>query len=340
MAQSSTGYGPRNGLYFDGNPARYTIWETRFTNYLYALDKATHKAILPKEEGKDNDANFDEKNQRSYAELVQVLDERSLLLVMHGATDNGRHEALTILRSHYASTEKPRVLALYEQLTTLKMKDHEDVTDYTIRGESAAIGLKAAGENISDNLVIAMMLKGLPHSYQPFVVVNTQLDKIKSVTDFKSALHNYSQTEMIRNTEKDSSTALATKAVNSSRSGTQNTAVYECNYCGMKGHKSKDCRNRHRLQCSFCHAKGHVEKVCFTKKRDTQTNPNTGANVTTDFSFSSTSQTFSTSKLSARHKLMIDCGATSHIVNDKTKFVSFDDSFKPAQHLIEVADGH
>lgn len=85
-----------------------------------------------------------------------------------GATDNGR-KTLKILQTHFASTEKPRVLTLYEEIMTLLMEDHEDIPDYKIRGESTPAGLRATGENISDNLVIAMMLRGLPHSCQPFV---------------------------------------------------------------------------------------------------------------------------------------------------------------------------
>ncbi|KAL5012489.1 hypothetical protein ScPMuIL_011040 [Solemya velum] len=37
--------------------------------------------------------------------------------------------------------------------------------------------------------------------------------------------------------------------------------------------------------------------------------------------------------------LLVDCGATAHIVTDKSKFVSFDKSFKPDKHFIELADG-
>ena len=53
------------------------------------------------------------------------------------------------------------------------MTTEEDVTDYMIRAERSATGLRAAGEQITDNLIIAMILKGLPESYKPFVIVHT-----------------------------------------------------------------------------------------------------------------------------------------------------------------------
>ena len=37
--------------------------------------------------------------------------------------------------------------------------------------------------------------------------------------------------------------------------------------------------------------------------------------------------------------LLVDCGAKAHIVTDKSKFVRFDESFKPERHYIELANG-
>ena len=197
---NSTGYGPshgRNRLYFSGNPENYKVWETRFVNYIYTLDKSVHKALLPPENGIDDDDDFADKNRRAYAELVQVLDERSLMLIMNDHADNGR-ESFKALKAHYDSTEKPRVLTLYEEITTLKMQIHESPTDYIIRAEQAASGLRSAGENISDNLIIAMVLKGLPELYKPFIVVHTQFDKYKTFGEFKAALVNYANAEALR----------------------------------------------------------------------------------------------------------------------------------------------
>jgi len=203
MATHSTGHEPsgfKHRLLFDGDSNNFSIWETRFTSYLYTT------ALLLKEE--DDAADFNKKNKRAYAELVQVLDEQSLQFVMRNAKEDGR-KAFKILKEHYASTQKPRVLTLYEQLTTIKMNDTEDITDYLIRAaENYSAGLKSAGENISDNLVIAMIMKGLPTSYQLLVVVHTQLDKNQILSEFKAALTNFDLTESARCSQ---STAMVSK---------------------------------------------------------------------------------------------------------------------------------
>ena len=98
---------------------------------------------------------------------------------MTEASNDGRR-ALGVLREHYASTEKPRMLALYEEPTILQHQETEDITSYMIRAERATTGLRTSGEQILDNLVIAMILKGFTEAYKPFVVVHTRLDKMKT----------------------------------------------------------------------------------------------------------------------------------------------------------------
>ena len=110
----ATGYGPRNRLYFKGDPELFPIWETSFINYLYTVNKQVHDAITGENEGDD----FNVHNRRAYAELVQVLDKRSLQLIMHDTRNDGK-EAFKILKDHYASTEKPQISTLYQTLTTL-----------------------------------------------------------------------------------------------------------------------------------------------------------------------------------------------------------------------------
>jgi len=75
-----------------------------------------------------------EQNETAYAELIQFLDERSLTLVIREAKDDGR-QAWKILKEHYASGSKPRIITLYNELTTLQKSYTETITAYLLRAE-------------------------------------------------------------------------------------------------------------------------------------------------------------------------------------------------------------
>ncbi|XP_067949474.1 uncharacterized protein [Watersipora subatra] len=272
------------GIGFKHTPNGYQISQERYANSILTRlnmsecnpDKDVHKSIIPKPTDGEDPTNFEEKNRMAYAELVQVLDEKSLSLVMTDAANDGK-KALSILRQHFASTEKPRVLTLYEELTTLRMQDHEDITDYIIRAERASTGLRTAGEQITDNLIIAMLLKGLPESFKPFVVVHTQLDKVKTLSEFKASLTNYASTEAIRNQQK------------------------RCKTCDL--------------------TEFNKPNIYFS------------ANTTTY------ADNISQPKPMMHDKLLVDCGATAHIVNNPDRFITYDNEFVPERHYIELADG-
>ena len=103
-------------------------------------------------------------------------------------------KALNILRQHYIGKGKPRVIALYQELTSMKLQD-ECLTDYVIQAETAANALRAAGETISDALLVAMALKGLTEEYKTFVTVITQRETALTFAEFKVALRNFEDTE-------------------------------------------------------------------------------------------------------------------------------------------------
>ena len=104
------------------------------------------------------------------------MDKRSLSLVMCDAK-NYEREALRILRAHYAESRKPRIISLYNQLTTLKKSHSESINDYIIRAKNAATALNAADKAVSDSLLVVMVLNRLPDNYTPFVAVITQQER-------------------------------------------------------------------------------------------------------------------------------------------------------------------
>ena len=189
-----TGYGgPASfrGIYFDGSDSRYELWEVKFLAYLRS--KKLYDTITRPIE---DEVNIN-KNAEAFSELVQFLDDRSLSLIIRDANNDGR-KALNILRQHYLSSGAPRIISLYTELTTLEIRSDETTTDYLIRAENAATFLKNSGEHISDYLLIAMCLKGLPSKYDTLKTVVTQRDIQMTFSQFKSSLRNFEETNKPR----------------------------------------------------------------------------------------------------------------------------------------------
>lgn len=322
---NSTGYGPRHRLMFDGDEAKYELWEVKFLGYMRL--KKLLEVISP---GLDTpDA---EKNTDAFAELVQFLDDRSLSLVIRDAKNDGR-KALSTLREHYLGRGKPRIISLYTELTSLKKGTNESVTDYVIRAETAATSLKNVGETVSDSLLTAMVLKGLPSDFKTFSTVVTQRDAEMIFTDFKVALRNFEETEKClqatAGTEKDC--VMNTNPTNIHQ---KNLLCYSC---GKPGHRAYECRNKKGKSrwCENCRSHTHDTKFCRKKDAAKSVNECTDASKSHCFAF----KVNVNPKRGNSDGLLVDCGATAHIVTNKSNFIDFDETFNPDSHCIELADG-
>ena len=350
MLGNLRGYGPRtsnrwDNLIFSGEECNYELWEVKLLAYMRL--KKLHEVIDPTDENADVDAG---KNAEAFAELVQFLDDRSLGLIMRDAKDKGR-EALVILRSHYAGSGKPRIISLYTQLTSLRKSANENITDYIIRAETASTSLKSAGEKISDGLLIAMVLKGLPTEYKPFSVLTTQSDKVITFPNFKVSLRNFEENEKVLCDGESSSVMQARHSrfkhnsySNTGSSGATNKLV--CYACGLEGHKSnsKVCAKfKDRKYCNTCKSTSHADKFC--RKKNSNNRDSNGPDRAAVSGEQSEYHSYqfkiddSNSQYTSNTSFLVDTGATSHIVTDESMFTNFDTNFNPVEHMLELADG-
>ena len=334
---------------FNGNEEQYELWETKFLGYM-RLQKL-HTAILPTDEGgaEENDA---EKNAEAFAELALAIDDKSLSLILRDAKNDGR-KALQLLREHYLSKSETRVIGLYTELTSLKKTSEESLTDYILRGETAASLLKNAWEAISDNLVIAMVLKGLPSEFQSFVTVTTQRSEAHTLASFKLALRTHEETLKPSTSTQDNVMALQGGRVKYGRGGKpkysrngRQPRHYEQDKQQKYYRHDKHDDSRHKgMWCDFCKTNTHFTRVCRNKPKEDSAKT---VYSTEDYD-DHHSYCFKLSAVAPNDKfssnpqnlesLLVDTGASSHIIRDESKFTSFQDEFEPDKHFIELCDG-
>ena len=258
---SASGYGPsvknrihRSKPIFNGNETNFEIFEVKFLSYLRlcGLYNVTQNS---------NSENDDELNAEVFAELIQCLDDRSINLIIRDARDNGR-KALEILSLHYRPKGKARVITLYTELTSLQKNAIESVTDYLVRAETITAALREADETISDGLLIAMILKGLPQTFLPFSVMINDKTKL-SFPEFKKALRNFEDNQNLnRNNEKNN--VMGLNVQNHDYQNNNHSRTKWCSKCRSNSHDTKQCKK----WCSFHKNDSHWTKDCRNKSRN------------------------------------------------------------------------
>lgn len=121
-------------------------------------------------------------------------------------------------------------------------------------------------------------------------------------------------------------------------------ASVTCYGCGNRGHIVRDCRQKGVPKwCSYHRSSTHSDQTCRRRKDGHKDEAKQAAEKQEEHEEEQTfvfkvSQTFLPNNI-IRNGLMVDCGATSHILTEKNVFKKFDESFDPKSHYMELADG-
>lgn len=122
-----------------------------------------------------------------------------------------------------------------------------------------------------------------------------------------------------------------------SNQGKGEDANITCFKCGIRGHKARKCSRK--VWFNFCKSNTHQESLC--RKKDKQDNARKVTDEEASDYFFKAAQTKGDGSISKvkMKGIMVDAGATSHIVNDIKTFQSFDGTFRTETHSVELADG-
>jgi hypothetical protein len=181
------------------------------------------------------------------------------------------------------------------------------------------MALKNAKETFSDGLVIAMLLKGLPDSYKPFVVHITHSTSEITFAMFKSQLKSFEETEKF-NCKPKTDQVIKSESPSFSASSA-------CNACGRKGHFMKDCPDKTKSEpskwCSYHKSTTHCDSTCPRHQRKDQKTTKVKQATFRGQSGDPGDEHSHTFHVQGSHlkqsqykanEMLVDTGATSHIV--------------------------
>ncbi len=211
-------------------------------------------------------------------------------------------------------------------------------------------------------------MKGLPSSCKSFNLVIMQSKKMLTFSEFKVALRCFEENEKASVQQHTNSKIMEAnfRKMNLNEQNNHNGGKIVCFSCNQEGHKSSNCWSKQRnynnsdssrvekLWCRNCKSSTHSDKTCRRRRNGDQAkhirnDQEVSENHSFEFNFccksgeegdvdSVVDAVKVVNQKAESETLLVDTGATSHIVN-KDEFIDVDDSYIPENHYIELADG-
>ena len=313
-----------SGVRFKGDKDNFLIFSERFKCVLgvYNLDN-----VLV--EGHTDAADADKK-KKVYQLLVNSIDDESFKLIFSEAKNDGA-KAFNILSDRYLGKKGDLEVEYLTNLFDVKLQANEDHLKFINRIDLIKSQLDSNKVELPDKAYTVLALKGLSGSkYEQFRSSVKVRKEWPLWSEFKSLIKVHESSMFSAdNTTPQSEIVLSTNTNKHSASGYQYKAKLDvvCNYCRKSGHLYKNCYKR---KAKLKQSKDSAKAVVDSSNSDEP-----------DRSYFFKCGIFCGSLRSNEdsESLLIDSGATSHIMSDRKAFISFDSDYDPTDHYVELADG-
>ena len=210
--------------------------------------------------------------------------------------------------------------SLRRDFETSFMKHNESVQDFLARVSSVVGQMKAYGDKISDEIVVAKVLRSLPSKFD-HVVAAIEESKDLSTFSFDELMGSLQAHEARINRSNMNNEERAFQTRGESESSNQHVRG--------RGRGSYRGRGRGRnttLKCSHCNKPGHSDNYCWYKPEDSV---NYAEQEEDNFLF----MAIATTKEEKNEIWYLDSGCSNHMTGDHSKFKDLDESIKSQVRL-------
>lgn len=300
------------------------------------IDEVVSGVEVKSEEGSDKDKKeWKKKDSDARYCIVATLDKS---LIKHIQTKKTAKEMWDTLVKLFESDTTARVKTLQKMLINMKLKENQKVVDYIAEAKLIAEQLRTAKNPVSDNMLITMIVDGLPTTkFSGFMFSwNSKHQEHKTLENLETELISAEEIVNVQDEEIVALTASASKTKISERNsaGRNNSAKEEkqkftgiCYFCKQKGHRKFEC------------PKWSAEKAKFKKnpQRSEKQKENHGSKSKREADNDDSEVFIAEANYAGDSKCqwVADSGASFHMANDKLMF----DKLQPSVELQEITLG-
>ncbi|XP_071933991.1 uncharacterized protein [Coffea arabica] len=308
------------GNNFLSNPPNFTgenyqIWVVKMKSYLDANDLWDVVETDPVPELSEDPtiaemrAHRDAVKRRSKAMtcIHSAVSDAVFTKIMTCETAKEAWDTLKVAFQGNDRTRQMQVLNLRREFELLRMKDTENIKEYSDKLLDVVNKIRLIGEQLPYSRVIEKVLRRAIRKEEAVEGAFQVKDKIQNQQGGKEKKQQWNK--------------KSKKECESSRDEGRRGKFPQCPHCKKTSHLQQYCWWRPDVQCRSCNQKGHVEKVCKNNRRDQHAQVADQQEEEQLFV-----ATCFASKISSEAWL-IDSGCTHHMAYDESIFKELDKSY-------------
>lgn len=253
------------------NGCNYRLWKFQINAYMKA------QGLTDNVEGNAPDSTasdvvkqkYDRQEGKAMNAVIQSLDIERANLVL---TCKTAKEMIDKLSSIFEKNSEIRVMSLYEEYFSIKMREDETVASYTAKVTQLASEIEQQGEKLSDNLKMVRIISSLPPKFNNYKTVWYNTKDTRTIDTLMSSLQLEEDNLKRINSEESTSSAAFFAKPKKKRSKADLVEMKKktkCHLCQQFGHWAKECPQKKisskKNALAFCSVFGsnNEEDVCW-----------------------------------------------------------------------------
>lgn len=216
------------------NNSNYQIWKYKME---LVLIKDQVWNVVGEDLPRNPSAEWKKKDDRARALIGLLVEDSEFIHVKKSKTSK---ESWTILKNRHEKPTLTNKISLLKRICGLQMHEDDEMEEHINKMTNLVEQLASLGEELADNMVVAMILRSLPDSYDALIAaLETRPEEDLTVAYIVGKLTDEFKRRMEQKlfTQKYSESESSILKISSGRRQFQR----DCNFCGKPGHLRANC---------------------------------------------------------------------------------------------------